>query len=124
MSRLYTIFTPLLTFFSSMDFIDDPAESTVTAVFEIPGVKTSDISLHILDGHLVVSGERRPTYNTPQQSEAPTQDSAESGTQASKLTIPIQELRFGTFRRAVQIPEGLKVRHCIFILNPPPTSLI
>ena len=26
-----------------MDLIDDPAESTFTAVFEIPGIKTSDI---------------------------------------------------------------------------------
>ena len=96
--------------FSSMDFIDDPAESSVTAVFEIPGVKTSDISLHIIDGHLVVTGERRPTYNTTTQSEAPPRDTAESGVQAPKLTTPIRELRFGTFRRAVQIPDGLKVR--------------
>lgn len=93
-----------------MDFIDDPAESSVTAVFEIPGVKTSDISLHIIDGHLVVTGERRPTYNTTTQSEAPPRDTAESGVQAPKLTTPIRELRFGTFRRAVQIPDGLKVR--------------
>jgi len=91
-----------------MDFIDDRAESILTAVFEIPGVKTSDISLHILDGHLVVTGERRPTYNTTQQSEAQSQDTEESGAQAPKLSTPIRELRFGSFRRAVQIPEGLK----------------
>jgi HSP20 family molecular chaperone IbpA len=91
-----------------MDFIDDPDESNLTAVFEIPGIKTNDISLHILNGHLVVLGERRPTYNATQQSEALPQDTAENGVQAPKLTIPIQELRFGTFRRAIQIPENLK----------------
>lgn len=111
-------------FFSSMDFIDDPGESNLTAVFEIPGIKTSDISLHILDGHLVVSGERRPTYITAQQSEAPPpRDTAENNSvQAPKLTIPIQELRYGTFRRAVRVPEGLKVRLPFFssfsILHP------
>jgi HSP20 family molecular chaperone IbpA len=92
-----------------MDFVDDPADSSLTAVFEIPGIKTSDISLHIVDGHLVVSGERRPTYNTTQQSEARPQNTAEGGVQEPRLFIPIQELRFGTFRRAVRIPEGLKV---------------
>jgi len=91
-----------------MDFVDDPAESTLTAVFEIPGIKTSDISLHIVDGHIVVSGERRATYNITQLAETTTQDTAENGSQEPKLVIPIQELRFGSFRRAVRIPEGLK----------------
>ena len=103
-----------------MDFVDDPAESCLTAVFEIPGIKTSDISLHIVDGHIVVSGERRPTYNLTQQSEPRPQDTEENGNQEPKLFIPIQELRFGTFRRAVRIPEGLKVRLSIhFHLQSP-----
>jgi HSP20 family molecular chaperone IbpA len=91
-----------------MDLIDDPTESTLTAVFEIPGIKTSDISLHILDGHLVVLGERRPIYNTTRQTEASSQDT-ENSAQAPKLNIPVQELRYGTFRRAILIPEGIKV---------------
>jgi HSP20 family molecular chaperone IbpA len=105
-----------------MNFVDNPAESSLTAVFEIPGIKTSDIWLHIVDGHLVVSGERRPTHNITQQSEARPQNTAESGVQEPRLFIPIQELRFGTFRRAVRIPEGLnlKVSVCIFILNRRP----
>jgi HSP20 family molecular chaperone IbpA len=108
--RIYIFFPFSAEFFSRMDLIDDPAESILTSVFEIPGVKTEDISLRILDGHLVVSGERRPTYNTTRQSEASPQDTAENGIQAPKPTISIQELRFGTFRRAIRIPEGLKVR--------------
>jgi HSP20 family molecular chaperone IbpA len=108
-----------------MDFIDDPTESILTVVIEIPGIKTNDISLHISNGLLVVLGERKPVYNTTQQSEALPQDTAGNGIQAPKLTIPIQELRYGTFRRAIRIPESLKVRsHCIFILNPPPTSFL
>ena len=106
-----------------MDFVDDPAESSLTAVFEIPGIKTSDISLHIVDGHIVVSGERRATYNITQQAETTTQDAAENGSQEPKLVIPIQELRFGSFRRAVRIPEGLKVSfplHLRFQSTHPP----
>ena len=126
MHRIYSFFHSFADFFLlSMDFIDDPGESVLTAVFEVPGIKTSDISLHIVDGHLVVSGERRPSYNITQQSEAPPQDTAENDIQVPKLTIPIQELRFGTFRRAVRIPEGLKVRipfHLQFSI-PQPTSL-
>lgn len=92
-----------------MDLIDDPAESTFTAVFEIPGIKTSDISLHILEGHLVVLGQRQPSYNPTQQSETLPQETAENGTQPPKPTIPIQELRYGSFRRTIRVPEGLKV---------------
>jgi len=92
-----------------MDLIDNPAETILTAIFEIPGLKTSDISLHILEGHLVVLGERQVPYNITQQSEGLSQDAEGNGSQAPKLTtIPIQELRFGTFRRAVLVPEGLK----------------
>ncbi|KAF8802366.1 hypothetical protein BYT27DRAFT_7112598 [Phlegmacium glaucopus] len=91
-----------------MDLIDDPAESNLTAVFEIPGIKTSDVSLHILDGHLVVLGERGPSYNTTQRSEARPQDTTEDGIPAPNPSIPIQELRYGTFRRSIRIPDGLK----------------
>lgn len=111
--------------FSSMDFVDNNADSTFTAVFEIPGIKTSDISLHIVDGHLVVSGERRATYNidATQQSEASAQNTAENANQEPKFLIPIQELRFGNFRRAVRIPEGLKVRFSWNVRYQPSTHI-
>ena len=65
--------------------------------------------MHILDGHLVVMGQRRPAYNITQDSEPSSQNTAESATQEPKLTVPIQELRYGTFRRAIPVPEDLKV---------------
>jgi HSP20 family molecular chaperone IbpA len=107
--RIYFTSFHFIDFLSSMDLIDDPAESTFTAVFEIPGIKTSDISLHILEGHLVVLGQRRPSYNPTQQSETLSQETAENRTQPPKSTIPIQELRYGSFRRTIRVPEGLKV---------------
>lgn len=100
-----------------MDFIDNPAESILTAVFEVPGIKTNDISLHISNGHLVLSGERRPTYNTTQQSEALPQDTSVNNNRAPRLTVPIQELRFGRFRRAIRIPEDIKVKSSFLILH-------
>ena len=100
-----------------MDFIDDPDESIITAVFEVPGIKTNDISLHISEGHLVLSGKRRAVYNITQQSEALPQDTSGNVIQASNLSIPIQELRYGSFRRAIKIPEGVKVRTSFSILH-------
>ena len=99
-----------------MDLIDDPVDSNLTAVFEIPGIKTSDISLHILEGHLIVMGERRSSYNTTQQIELPSQDTAENGISAPKRSTPIRELRFGTFRRSVPVPDGLKVSFLLLII--------
>ena len=111
---IYTFFAfPSLTIFHSMDFIDNPAEPTLTAVFEVPGIKTNDISLHISNGHLILSGERRPAYNITQQSEALPQDTSGNSIRAPRLAVPTQELRFGRFRRAIQIPEDIKVRFFI-----------
>lgn len=114
--RKYLYLTHFPNIFSSMDLIDDPVDSNLTAVFEIPGIKTSDISLHILEGHLIVMGERRSSYNTTQQIELPSQDTAENGISAPKRSIPIRELRFGTFRRSVPVPDGLKVSFLLLII--------
>ena len=106
-------------YFPSMDLIDDPEESNLTAIFEIPGIKTSDITLQIMDGHLVVLGERRCSYNPTQPSEASANNSsAENSIPTPKVNIPIRELRFGSFRRAIRVPDGLKVT---FTFYPPLT---
>lgn len=106
-------------YFPSMDLIDDPEESNLTAIFEIPGIKTNDIKLHIMDGHLVVLGERRCSYNATQLSEASANNSSgENSIPTPKANIPIQELRFGSFRRSIRVPDGLKVT---FTFYPPCT---
>ena len=40
-----------------MDIVDDPSSSTLSAIFEIPGVKMNGLSLQINDGNLIIHGE-------------------------------------------------------------------
>jgi HSP20 family molecular chaperone IbpA len=90
-----------------MDLIDDPSSSKLTAVFEIPGIKTNDISLHIRDGCLIVQGERKNPY--PKNAQVTTSLNEEMEIEGqSSIKVPIQELRFGTFYRSIRVPSGIK----------------
>ena len=101
-----------------MDFVDDPSSSDLFAVFEIPGVPLSGLSLQIHEGTLVLRGERRPSYNfTPIQgasSHTPVGASLESATEIAQTEnqtpkFPVKELYFGDFRRSIPLPAGIKV---------------
>ena len=100
----------------SMDLVDDPSSSALSAVFEIPGVKLNGISLQINDGNLVVRGERRPPYIITNSRQAVGSDSAvcipQSDNQSSRF--PVQELYFGYFYRSIPLPVGIQViRHIL-----------
>jgi HSP20 family molecular chaperone IbpA len=117
-----------------MEIFDDPESATITAQVEVPGMKTSDVSLQIQEGCLVISGERRPTFavgelrggdevpapptSPPSESgtEAPTSErsgSPENNTStppsAPQNKFPVQELKYGKFLRQINIPTGLQV---------------
>ena len=68
-------------------------EHTVTATFEMPGLKSDDISIEIHQGRLTVSGE----FNKA--------ESREEGGYA------VRERRHGKFSRTIQLPLGVQVRH-------------
>ncbi|KAF8153243.1 hypothetical protein B0H34DRAFT_633594, partial [Crassisporium funariophilum] len=100
-----------------MDLVDDPSSSTLVAVFEIPGISRNDISLNIRDGHLVIVGQRRSPHamqsdGLPQNpvAAADSMASGETGHDVppAPVLFPIQELRFGTFHRAIHVPHGIK----------------
>lgn len=74
-----------------MDVHENPEANTVTATFELPGVRKEDVSIDVRDRHLVVSGESR-------------QDS-----QRDEGGYAVRERRFGRFARTVQLPQGVKV---------------
>ena len=42
-----------------MELWDDGHSPLVTAVLEVPGLRPADIAVDVVDGRLVVSGERR-----------------------------------------------------------------
>jgi hypothetical protein len=117
-----------------MELFDDPESSIITAQVEVPGMKTSDVSLQIQEERLVVSGERRPTLAVGERrngDEAPVQPATDSGTQTPVPAgntpntptphpnkFPVQELKYGKFLREICIPTGLRVcQSCTFCLE-------
>lgn len=107
-----------------MDLINDPMSSKVTALFELPGIKSSDISLEIQNGQLVVFGKRHPpplsalqrshenTNSQPSNADAAgymAVDDVANDQPNSHPDLPVQELRYGTFRRAIRVSDGMKV---------------
>jgi HSP20 family protein len=80
-----------------MDIWDSPESPSVTATVELPGLKKEEISLLIQDGALVIWGERRSRL-------------ASSGT-LSPNDFPVQEVKYGKFRRVIQLPQGAQVSH-------------
>ncbi|KAF9011879.1 hypothetical protein BDQ17DRAFT_1345041, partial [Cyathus striatus] len=100
-----------------MDLIDDPSSPNITVWFEIPGVKTSDISLHIRDGNLMIFGQRRCPVNATIPSAvgltalpAGAKDVSNSMEQASagQPVRRVHELRYGSFSRTIKVPTGIQ----------------
>ncbi|TFY71701.1 hypothetical protein EVG20_g1307 [Dentipellis fragilis] len=73
-----------------MDLHDNAETNTITAIFELPGLKKEDVHLDIQNNALTISGET-------------TVDSSrdESG-------YAVRERRFGKFSRTLPLPQGIK----------------
>ncbi|EAU84136.1 hypothetical protein CC1G_08677 [Coprinopsis cinerea okayama7 len=108
-----TRFTP------RMDLVDDTSANKLTAIFELPGVKTSDISLQIREGNLIVTGERRApqtiqsalaSQKTLPRNPVTAADDVAAGDESESTSshVAIQELRFGSFYRSLPVPAGIK----------------
>jgi HSP20 family protein len=79
-----------------MDVHENPDGNTVTASFELPGLKKQDVNIDIHQGRLTVSAEST--------------DSSEHAEQG----FAIRERRFGQFSRTIQLPQGIKVQDSQF----------
>ena len=105
-----------------MDIVDDPSLSRVVAMFELPGIRSSDIALQIRENNLIITGARtmpsaealRQECNTADDKEIKPEDNdvdmKSESPSIARLNAPIQELRYGSFYRAIRIPEGVQVR--------------
>ena len=80
-----------LTCHSRMDLHEDAEKNTVTASFELPGLKKEDITIDIHDGRLTISGETKVS-----------EEHEENG-------YAVRERRYGKFSRALRLPQGIKV---------------
>jgi HSP20 family protein len=64
-------------------------DSDVVLTLEVPGVDVSEIDIQVEDGRLTVTGERKDRWEN------------------SRGQVLVRELRYGSFRRTFQLPEGV-----------------
>lgn len=65
----------------------------VVITLEVPGVDVSDIDIEVADGRLTISGERKDRWED------------------TRGKILVRELRYGSFRRTFQLPDGVGPDH-------------
>jgi HSP20 family protein len=76
-----------------MDIHKNAEGNTVTASFELPGLKKEDVKIDVHQGRLTISGESTDSS-----------ECAENG-------FAVCERRFGQFSRTIQLPQGIKVHN-------------
>ncbi|KAI0664149.1 HSP20-like chaperone, partial [Cubamyces menziesii] len=88
-----------------MDICDDPNSPFITALFELPGMKADQLSVRIEDGKLIVDGERTGPH-LHGNGHAPSNAVSEPTT-----LYPVQEIKYGKFRRELALPSGVTAAH-------------
>ncbi|KAH9885268.1 HSP20-like chaperone [Cubamyces lactineus] len=88
-----------------MELWDDGESARITAVFELPGLGPDEVLLDVVDGRLIVSGERRPRVPSFKRSDGIVGQS-KSLIGGTTSTLQVRELKYGTFRRVIAMPEG------------------
>jgi HSP20 family protein len=68
------------------------ADNTVTASFELPGLKKEDVKIDVQPGRLTVSGE------------------CTGSSEGAKDSYAIRERRLGRFSRTIPLPKVIKVQ--------------
>ncbi len=74
-----------------MDLHKDAGKNTVTATFELPGLKKEDVNIDLHDRCLIISGETKLS------------------TEHEEGGYAVRERRFGRFSRTLRLPQGVKV---------------
>ncbi|EIN11781.1 HSP20-like chaperone [Punctularia strigosozonata HHB-11173 SS5] len=73
-----------------MDLHENKDSNTVTATFELPGLKKEDVSIDVHNNRLTISGESKVSSEHDENGYA------------------VRERRFGKFSRSLQLPQGIK----------------
>ncbi|TFY80312.1 hypothetical protein EWM64_g3707 [Hericium alpestre] len=74
-----------------MDVHEDAKSNTVTATFELPGLKKEDVQIDVHNNALTISGE------------------ANVSSERDENGYAVRERRFGKFSRTLPVPQGIKV---------------
>ncbi|KAE9401281.1 small heat shock protein [Gymnopus androsaceus JB14] len=73
-----------------MDLHEDQSKNTVTATFELPGLKKEDVQIDLNNGQLTISGESKISSEHEQEG------------------YLIRERGFGKVSRTLKLPQGIK----------------
>ena len=79
-----------------MDVHEDTQANTVTATFELPGLKKEDVSIDVHNNILTVSGESKVDSSRDENGWA------------------VRERRYGKFSRSIPLPQGVHVSETRF----------
>ncbi|KAJ7154175.1 HSP20-like chaperone [Mycena filopes] len=95
-----------------MDLYDNPRFPDIVATFELPGVKLSDLSITVKEGVLEIVGQRQRSYRSDLRRLHPSLHATDA-TSVSESDVDIRhwrcrELRYGVFRRSLQLPTGIE----------------
>ncbi|PIL33962.1 hypothetical protein GSI_03670 [Ganoderma sinense ZZ0214-1] len=118
-----------------MDLCDDPGSAQIVAMLEVPGMKPEQLSVRIEGGRLIVEGERTGphlhTRNHDQTTVTPQTDitlPAEPGSSSAAplnpegpgppltAVYPVRELKYGKFRREIDLPADVGATHVHSVL--------
>ncbi|KAJ4467665.1 HSP20-like chaperone [Lentinula edodes] len=73
-----------------MDLQEDALKNTVTANFELPGLRKEDVNVDVHDGRLTISGEIKSSSEHQEEGYA------------------VRERKSGKFSRMLRVPRGVK----------------
>lgn len=83
-----------------MDIHEDPKQNTVTATFELPGLKKEDVNIDVHNNTLSISGESRLSSERDENGYA------------------VRERRYGKFSRSIPLTQGIKVCYILLFIFP------
>jgi HSP20 family molecular chaperone IbpA len=89
-----------------MDLHENSDQNSVTATFELPGLKKEDVTIDVHNGRLTVSGESKMS-----------QEHEESG-------YAVRERKYGKFARTLQLPQGVKVSDVMCGMQGPLLTMV
>lgn len=76
-----------------MDVHEDAEKNTVTATFELPGLKKEDVRIEAQNDVLTISGESKISSERDEDGYA------------------VRERRYGKFSRSIPLPKGVQVSY-------------
>ena len=112
-----------------MDLCDDPKNTHITAMLEVPGMKPEQLSVRIEGGRLIIQGERKGPHlhlggqTTPAATHPPPSEPTENASAADEASTlsslyPVRELKYGKFKRVIDLPAGVNVSLPICLAVP------